>query len=127
MPSTTVFTKTGAEAGTIELPDALFAAPVNVALLHQAVVAQLAARRAGTHDTRTRGEVRSTLPIAARQAPRNNADVTGVSAVGASSATPAVSGGTSTNQMPRSRPNRQTIAAARRQPSTAVRTLVARS
>ena len=58
MPSTTVFTKTGGDAGTIELPEALFAAPVNVALLHQAVVAQLAARRAGTHDTKTRGEVR---------------------------------------------------------------------
>jgi large subunit ribosomal protein L4 len=58
MPTTTMFTKTGADAGTVELPDALFAAPVNAAVLHQAVVAQLAARRAGTHDTRTRGEVR---------------------------------------------------------------------
>jgi large subunit ribosomal protein L4 len=58
MPSTTVFTKTGADAGTIDLPEALFAAPVNVALLHQAVVAQLAGRRQGTHDTKTRGEVR---------------------------------------------------------------------
>jgi large subunit ribosomal protein L4 len=58
MPSTPVFTKTGTEAGSIELPEALFAAPVNVALLHQAVVAQLAGRRQGTHDTKTRGEVR---------------------------------------------------------------------
>ncbi len=58
MPSTTVYTKTGADAGTIDLPEALFAAPVNVALLHQAVVAQLAGRRQGTHDTKTRGEVR---------------------------------------------------------------------
>jgi large subunit ribosomal protein L4 len=39
------------------LPDELFAAPVNVAVLHQAVVAQLAGRRLGTHDTKTRGEV----------------------------------------------------------------------
>ncbi len=55
MPSTPVFTKTGADAGSIDLPEALFAAPVNVALLHQAVVAQLAGRRQGTHDTKTRG------------------------------------------------------------------------
>ena len=58
MPTTTLFTKSGSEAGTIELPETLFAAPVNTAVMHQAVVAQLAARRAGTHDTRTRGEVR---------------------------------------------------------------------
>ena len=38
--------------------DALFAAPVNTAVLHQVVTAQLAARRLGTHDTRTRGENR---------------------------------------------------------------------
>src|SRR5262245_26349533 len=58
MPTTTVYTKAGKDAGTIELPDALFAAPVNTAVMHQAVVAQLAGRRTGTHDTRTRGEVR---------------------------------------------------------------------
>lgn len=58
MPSTTLYTKTGSEAGTVELPEALFAAPVNEALMHQAVVAQLAARRTGTADTKTRGEVR---------------------------------------------------------------------
>ena len=56
--TTTLFTKAGKEAGTVELPEALFAAPVNTAVLHQAVVAQLAGRRTGTHDTRTRGEVR---------------------------------------------------------------------
>jgi large subunit ribosomal protein L4 len=57
MPQTTLYRKTGEEAGTVDLPDALFAAPVNVAVLHQAVVAQLAGRRLGTHDTKTRGEV----------------------------------------------------------------------
>ena len=56
--TTTLYTKAGAEAGTVELPDALFAAPVNIAVLHQAVVAQLAGRRTGTADTKTRGEVR---------------------------------------------------------------------
>jgi len=58
MPTTTLYDKTGAENGTVELPEALFAAPVNSAVIHQAVVAQLAGRRTGTHDTRTRGEVR---------------------------------------------------------------------
>ncbi len=57
MAQTTLFRKTGEEAGTVELPDALFAAPVNAAVMHQAVVAQLAGRHLGTHDTKTRGEV----------------------------------------------------------------------
>ena len=57
MPSTTLWTRAGKEAGTIDLPDALFAAPVVDAVLHQATVAQLAGRRIGTHDTKTRGEV----------------------------------------------------------------------
>jgi large subunit ribosomal protein L4 len=58
MPSTTLFSKSGAELGTVELPETLFGAPVNQAVLHQAVTAQLAGRRIGTHDTRTRAEVR---------------------------------------------------------------------
>jgi large subunit ribosomal protein L4 len=58
MPTTTLYSKSGTEAGTIDLPDALFAAPVNEAVMHQAMVAQLAGRRLGTHDTKTRGEVR---------------------------------------------------------------------
>jgi large subunit ribosomal protein L4 len=57
MPSTTLFSKSGADIGTVELPEVLFAAPVNEAVMHQAATAQLAARRTGTHDTRTRGEV----------------------------------------------------------------------
>ena len=57
MASTTLYRKTGAEAGTIELPDGLFAAPVNTAVMHQVVVAQLAGRHLGTHQTKTRGEV----------------------------------------------------------------------
>jgi large subunit ribosomal protein L4 len=58
MPSTTLYSKTGAQSGTVELPESLFAAPVNEAVMHQAVIAQLAARRTGTADTRTRGENR---------------------------------------------------------------------
>jgi large subunit ribosomal protein L4 len=58
MPTTPLFDKSGSETGTIDLPDALFAAPVNTALMHQAVVAQLAGRRIGTAATKTRGMVR---------------------------------------------------------------------
>ena len=58
MPTTPLFDKTGSEAGTIDLPDALFAAPVNTAVMHQAVVAQMAGRRIGTAKVKTRAEVR---------------------------------------------------------------------
>ena len=58
MAQTTLYDRTGRDIGSVELSDALFAAPVNEAVLHQVVTAQLAARRTGTHDTRTRGEVR---------------------------------------------------------------------
>jgi 50S ribosomal protein L4, bacterial/organelle len=43
--------------GTVELPDEIFDAPANIPLMHQVVVAQLAAARQGTHKTKTRGEV----------------------------------------------------------------------
>jgi large subunit ribosomal protein L4 len=52
-----VKTPTG-ESGEIALDDAIFAAKVNVPLMHQVVTAQLAAARSGTHSTKTRGEVR---------------------------------------------------------------------
>ena len=58
MPQTTLYDRTGATVGSVDLADALFASPVNEAVLHQAVVAQLAGRRIGTSSTRTRGEVR---------------------------------------------------------------------
>jgi large subunit ribosomal protein L4 len=58
MPQITLHDRTGKSVGSVELSDALFAAPVNEAVLHQAVTAQLAGRRTGTHDTKTRGEVR---------------------------------------------------------------------
>jgi large subunit ribosomal protein L4 len=57
MPTATLWTKAGKEAGTVQLPDALFAAPVVPGVLHQVTVAQLAGRRTGTHDTKTRGDV----------------------------------------------------------------------
>ncbi|MHB8458771.1 MAG: 50S ribosomal protein L4 [Candidatus Limnocylindrales bacterium] len=58
MPQTTLYDRTGASIGTVDLADALFAAPVNAAVLHQVVTAQLAGRHLGTHDSKTRGEVR---------------------------------------------------------------------
>ena len=58
MPQIDVYDRTGATVGSVELSDELFAAPVNAAVLHQVVTAQLAGRRTGTHDTKTRGEVR---------------------------------------------------------------------
>src|SRR6476659_4243524 len=58
MPQTNLYDKTGKDVGSVELSDELFAAPVNAAVLHQVVTAQLAGRRTGTADTRTRGEIR---------------------------------------------------------------------
>lgn len=58
MPSTTLFDRTGASVGSVDLHEDLFNAPVNEAVLHQVVTAQLAGRRTGTHDTKTRGEIR---------------------------------------------------------------------
>lgn len=58
MPQTTLYDRTGASVGSVDLSDELFAAPVNAAVLHQVVTAQLAGRHLGTHDTKTRGEVR---------------------------------------------------------------------
>ncbi|WP_353807392.1 50S ribosomal protein L4 [Agromyces sp. SYSU T00194] len=47
----------GKKAGSIELPAELFDVQTNVPLIHQVVVAQLAAARQGTHKTKNRGEV----------------------------------------------------------------------
>jgi len=57
MPTTTLYSRTGEELGQVELPEMLFSAPVNEAVLHQVVIAQLAGRHLGTHDTKKRGEV----------------------------------------------------------------------
>jgi len=48
----------GAKSQDVELPDEIFAARINVPLMHQVVVAQEAAARQGTHATKTRGLVR---------------------------------------------------------------------
>jgi large subunit ribosomal protein L4 len=48
----------GEVVDTVDLPAAVFGVQTNVPLIHQVVVAQLAAARQGTHATKTRGEVR---------------------------------------------------------------------
>jgi large subunit ribosomal protein L4 len=59
-PSLTVDVRTadGSAGRTVELPADVFDVQVNIPLIHQVVVAQLAAARQGTHSTKTRGEVR---------------------------------------------------------------------
>ena len=57
MASVSVYNMEGAQVGTIELSDSIFAVPVNEHLVHQAVVAQLANKRQGTQKAKTRGEV----------------------------------------------------------------------
>ena len=52
-----VLTPAGKKDGSVELPAELFDVEPNIALMHQVVTAQLAAKRQGTHSTKTRGEV----------------------------------------------------------------------
>ena len=47
----------GTVTGSVDLPGEIFGVQVNIPLIHQVVVAQLAAARQGTHDTKNRGEV----------------------------------------------------------------------
>jgi large subunit ribosomal protein L4 len=58
MPKVDTVDAKGAKAGSVELDDAVFGIEPNVAVMHQVVTAQLAARRAGTQSTKTRAEVR---------------------------------------------------------------------
>ncbi|HQV95233.1 MAG TPA: 50S ribosomal protein L4, partial [Anaerolineales bacterium] len=52
-----VFNLEGKKLREVELPSAVFEAPINVDLMHQAYQRQLANARLGTHDTKVRGEV----------------------------------------------------------------------
>ncbi len=58
MPSIDIITPGGGTDGSVELPAQVFDVQTNVPLIHQVVVAQLAAARQGTHATKTRGLVR---------------------------------------------------------------------
>ncbi len=52
-----VFNMQGQKVRTVVLPAEIFEAPINVDLMHQAYVRQMANARLGTHDTKTRSEV----------------------------------------------------------------------
>lgn len=52
-----VFNMEGQKVSKVELPSAIFEAPVNVDLMHQAYLRQMANARLGTHSTKTRSEV----------------------------------------------------------------------
>jgi large subunit ribosomal protein L4 len=58
MAEITLKDRAGKDAGTVELDDTMFGIEPNVQVMHQVVTAQLAKRRAGTHSTKTRAEVR---------------------------------------------------------------------
>jgi large subunit ribosomal protein L4 len=57
MPTVQVLDGKGNQAGTLELKAEVFGVEIKGPLLHQAVVRELADRRAGTHDTKGRSEV----------------------------------------------------------------------
>ena len=57
MPSVDLIDVKGKKSGSVDLPEALFDVQTNVPLIHQVVVAQLAAARQGTQSTLRRGEV----------------------------------------------------------------------
>jgi large subunit ribosomal protein L4 len=57
-PKATVIDAAGKKTGERGLPEAYFAAEINVPVMHQVVVAQLAGARSGTASTKTRSEVR---------------------------------------------------------------------
>ncbi len=53
-----VYNIQGEQVSEVELRDDIFAAPINEAIMHQALLRQLANARQGTHKAKTRGEVR---------------------------------------------------------------------
>lgn len=58
MPNVTLYNVAGQAAGEIKLNDSVFGVEYNEAVIHQAVVRQMANERLGTHATLTRGLVR---------------------------------------------------------------------
>ncbi len=57
MTTVSITTPAGKTDGSVDLPDSIFDAQASIPLMHQVVVAQLAAARQGTHSTKTRAEV----------------------------------------------------------------------
>jgi len=58
MPRVAIYNIDGNQVGEIDLKDDIFGVPVHQQALHDAVTMQLAGKRRGTHDTKTRSEVR---------------------------------------------------------------------
>ncbi|MFD3944290.1 50S ribosomal protein L4 [Streptomyces sp. NPDC058579] len=58
MSTIDILSPSGDKTGTVELPAEIFEAKISIPLIHQVVVAQLAAARQGTHKVKRRGEVR---------------------------------------------------------------------
>jgi len=58
MPSAPLYSPTGERAGDVDLAEAVFGQARRIDLIHQAVERELANRRQGTHDTKSRSEVR---------------------------------------------------------------------
>ncbi|MGH8827674.1 MAG: 50S ribosomal protein L4, partial [Jiangellaceae bacterium] len=57
MTKVDVISAEGKKTGSVELPADIFDVQANIPLMHQVVVAQLAAARQGTHKAKTRAEV----------------------------------------------------------------------
>lgn len=57
MPTVTLVSKSGEKVGEMQLSSTVFEVERNIPLMHQAVEEELANRRLGTADTKTRGEV----------------------------------------------------------------------
>ena len=55
-----VMNSAGQEVSNVDLPADIFEAKINVGLMHQAFVRQMANARQGSHNTRSRGEIRAT-------------------------------------------------------------------
>ncbi|NDJ76987.1 MAG: 50S ribosomal protein L4 [Chloroflexi bacterium] len=92
----TVHNMAGNEVGTIELPADIFEVEVNVGLMHQAYVRQMANARLGTHKVKSRGEINRTKAKWYRQ------KGTGRARHGARSAPIFVGGGVAHGPKPRS-------------------------
>ena len=58
MAKVTVYDMTGTAKGELELSEAVFGVEMNIGLVHQAVVRQLASQRLGTHKVKTRASTR---------------------------------------------------------------------
>ena len=58
MPTVAVYDMANKKVGDIELSEEIFSVEINEGLVHQAVVMQMASWRLGTHDTKTRADVR---------------------------------------------------------------------